>query len=191
MKCEPQVNQKSRVMHLPLAYYGDPILRKKCDKVEKFDDKLKQLVKDMEETMFLHDGVGLAAPQVHVSLAVFMTNIPIQTGPDEWNPGPTNIYINPKIIEYSDEDWLRGEGCLSIPNVFGTVCRPMHIKIEAVDVEGKRFTEELSGLPARAFMHENDHINGVLFIDRVHKNEREKMEAELREIKKKFSSKKK
>jgi peptide deformylase len=66
----------------------------------------------------------------------------------------------------------------------------MHIKIEAVDLEGKRFTEELSGLLARAFMHENDHINGVLFIDRVHKNEREKMEAELREIKKKFSKKK-
>lgn len=176
-------------MHLPLAYYGDPVLRKKCERVTNFDDKLKQLVKDMEETMNVHDGVGLAAPQVHISLALFITNVPIQIEPDKWKPGITRVFINPRILEYSQEEWLRGEGCLSIPNVFGTVSRPLRIKIEAYDLEGKLFTDELSGMDARAFMHENDHINGVLFIDRIKGKEKEEIEAELREIKKKYAKK--
>lgn len=178
-------------MKLQLAYYGEPILRKKCQRVEQIDDKLKQLVKDMEETMFLHDGAGLAAPQVHLSLAVFITNVPKQVDSDEWIPGITRVFINPKILEYSKEEWLRGEGCLSIPNVFGTVSRPMHIKVEATDLDGNHFVEEFSGLQARAIMHENDHINGVLFIDRVRGKERQELEAELREVKKKFFDKKK
>lgn len=176
-------------MHLPLAYYGDPVLRKKCERVTNFDDKLKQLVKDMEETMNVHDGLGLAAPQVHLSLAIFITHVPIQVGQDKWKPGTTRVFINPKIVEYSQEEWLRGEGCLSIPNVYGTVSRPLRIKIEAYDIDGKLFTEELSGLDARAFMHENDHINGVLFVDRVKGKEKEEIEAELREIKKKYAKK--
>jgi peptide deformylase len=177
-------------MHLPLAYYGDPVLRKKGEKVTTFDEKLKQLVKDMEETMVVHDGLGLAAPQVHVSLAIFITHVPIQTGPNKWIPGKIRHFINPKILEYSKEEWLRGEGCLSIPNVYGTVSRPLRIKIEAYDMDGNLFTEELSGLDARAFMHENDHINGVLFVDRIKGKEKEQIEAELREIKKKYANKK-
>lgn len=178
-------------MQLPLAYYGDPILRKKCRRIEKFDDRLKQLVKDMEETMAVHDGIGLAAPQVNVDLALFITNIPIEKAPDEWEPGITHIFINPKIVEYSEEEWLRGEGCLSIPNVFGTVSRPMHITIEAYDVNGNKFTESFSGLPARAILHENDHINGVLFIDRIKGKERLELETEIRAFKQKYFDKKK
>lgn len=173
-------------MKLPLAYYGNPVLRQKCQQIEKIDDKIKQLVKDMEETMQAHDGIGLAAPQVQVSLAIFITKIPIETNPDEFSPGITRVFINPKIIEHSEEEWLRGEGCLSIPKVFGTVSRPMHIKVEATDLDGKIFTEEFSGLQARAIMHENDHINGVLFIDRVKGKERQELEAALRDVKKKF-----
>lgn len=178
-------------MHLPLAYYGDPALRKKCEPVTTFDEKLKQFVKDMEETMVFHDGIGIAAPQVHVSLAVFITCIPIKTGPDQTKPGKSRLFINPKILEYSEEEWLRGEGCLSIPKLYGNVSRPLRIKIEAFDLDGKLFAEELSGIEARAFMHENDHINGVLFIDRIKGEERKKMEAELREIKKKYAKMKK
>lgn len=177
-------------MKLPLAYYGDPILRKKCQPVEKFDEKLKQFVKDMEETMFAHDGIGLAAPQVHSSLAVFITNIPKEIGEDEFEEGTTRVFINPKIIEHSEDEWVRGEGCLSIPGVFAPVIRPMRIKVEAYDVDGNHFVEEFSELPARAIMHENDHINGVLFIDRVKGKEKQELEAELRAVKKKFSKKK-
>jgi len=173
-------------MLLPLAYYGNPILRKKCRRVEHFDVSLKQLIKDMEETMHAHDGIGLAAPQVKADLALFVTQVPVETGPDTTSPGRFRVFINPKILEHSDEEWLRGEACLSIPKVFGTVSRPMRIKVEATDIDGKTFIEEFSGLEARAIMHENDHINGVLFIDRVKGKERQEIEAELREVKKKY-----
>ncbi|MFX6759290.1 peptide deformylase, partial [Acinetobacter baumannii] len=93
----------------------------------------RQLVKDMEETMFAHDGIGLAAPQVHRSIALFIIHVPKQVGPEEWEDGTTHVFINPKIIKYSDEEWFRGEGCLSIPQVFGTVCRPMHVTVEATN----------------------------------------------------------
>lgn len=178
-------------MRLPVAYYGEPVLRKKCQKVEIFDEKLKQLVADMEETMTVHDGIGLAAPQVHISLALFIINIPEEIDEEKWVPGKTRVFINPKILKYSEEEWLRGEGCLSIPQVFGQVWRPMHITVEATDLDGNRFTEDFSGLAARAIMHENDHINGVLFIDRIRGKERQEIETELREVKKKYFDKKK
>lgn len=177
-------------MKLHLAYYGDPILRKKCERVEAITEEIRQLVADMEETMNAHDGVGLAAPQVHRSLALFIVNIPKQIAPEKWAPGITHIFINPKIIEYSEEEWFRGEGCLSIPEVYATVCRPMHIKVEATDLEGQRFTREYSELEARAIMHENDHINGVLFIDRVRGKERKEIEQDLKRLKKKLNPKK-
>ena len=101
--------------------------------------------------------------------------------------GKTRVFINPKILEYSKEEWHRGEGCLSIPEVYASISRPLHIKVEATDVEGKRFIENFSDLEARTIMHENDHINGVLFIDRVRGRERESLEPLLRRLKKKFS----
>ena len=141
--------------------------------------------------MLFHDGAGLAAPQVHRDMTVFLTNIPKQIGPDEWGPNNIRLFINPKIIEHSEEEWLRGEGCLSIPELYSPIWRPLHIKVEATDINGNVFTEKFSGLQARAVMHENDHINGVLFIDRVRGKERQEIEAELRAIKKKYFSKKK
>lgn len=174
-------------MKLPLAYYGDPILRKKCPPVEHFDDELKQFVKDLEETLIAHDGAGLAAPQVKRSLALFLTNVPQKKeDEEEWTGCRLRLFINPKILEYSDEEWYRGEGCLSIPGLYAVVSRPLRIKVKAYDIDGNEFTEEFSGLPARAIMHENDHINGVLFIDRIKGRERQEMENELKAIKKKY-----
>jgi peptide deformylase len=176
-------------MKLPLAYYGDPILRKKCVPIIEINEELKLFIKDMEETLIDHQGYGLAAPQVHRAIALFLINIPIEKGPEEWEIGPSKIFINPKILEHSKEEWLRGEGCLSIPEVYGTVSRPNSIKVEAMNLEGELFIEELSGMEARAFMHENDHINGVLFIDRVRGEEREELDSLLRQVKKRFSKK--
>ena len=174
-------------MKLPLAYYGDPILRKKCPPVQNFDDELKRFVKDMEETLHAHYGAGLAAPQVKRSIALFLTNVPqTKEGEEEWTDCLIRVFINPKILEYSEEEWLRGEGCLSIPGLYGVVSRPLTIKVKAYDIDGNEFTEEFSGLQARAIMHENDHINGVLYIDRIKGKERQKMESELRAIKKKY-----
>lgn len=175
-------------MKLPLAYFGNPILRKKCERVAEITPDIRQLVNDMEETMIAHDGIGLAAPQVHHSLAIFITCVPIQDDENQQGQsGELRVFINPKILEYSDEQWIRGEGCLSIPGIYGSVIRPMHIKVEATDLDGKIFVEDFSGLQARAILHENDHINGVLFIDRVRGKERKEMEQPLKDLKKKFA----
>lgn len=176
-------------MKLPLAYFGNPILRKKCERVNEITPDIRQFVADMEETMIAHDGIGLAAPQVHRSLAIFITCVPIQLSNEREAPGQLRVFINPKILEYSEEEWVRGEGCLSIPGIYGSVIRPEHIKVEAMDLDGKTFVQEFRGLEARAIMHENDHINGVLFIDRVRGKERQLLEQPLKEIKKKFSAK--
>ena len=101
-------------MKLPLAYYGDPILRKKGSRIEGIDDEMRQLVADMIETMNAENGIGLAAPQIHRSLALFIIQVP-QEGPDDtWEPGQLYIFFNPKILSYSQELWECSEGCLSI-----------------------------------------------------------------------------
>lgn len=176
-------------MQLSLAYFGNPILRKKCERVAEITPEIRQFVLDMKETMLAHDGIGLAAPQVNRSLAVFITYTPVQLDDNgkEEQPSEFRVFINPKILEYSDEVWIRGEGCLSIPGIYGAVIRPVHIKVEAMDLDGKIFVQDFSGLQARAIMHENDHINGVLFIDRVRGKERQEMEQPLRDLKKKFA----
>lgn len=179
-------------MKLPIAYYGDPILRQKAKHVTEFNDDLRKLVEDMLESMYEHDGMGLAAPQVHRSIALFITKVP-RVGPDDkYIEGPLRVFINPKI-EVIEEGgvWEASEGCLSIPGIRGDVIRPYKIRVTAHDLDGKVFTEEMSGWDARAVMHENDHINGVLYIDRMQGKKRKDMEAHLQTIKKKYAAKKK
>lgn len=181
-------------MKLPLAYYGDAVLRKKGRQVAKIDDEIRQLVADMIETMREENGIGLAAPQVHKSLALFVTEVPIPVkgeGEEEvkWEPGKVRVFINPKIIKHSDELWTQDEGCLSIPKLYAPVERPVAVLVQAMDLEGNLFEEEFAWLDARAIMHENDHINGVLFIDRIHGQERKQLDPKLTEIKKAYKSK--
>ncbi len=176
-------------MKLPLAYYGNPVLRKKAMPVAEINDEIRQLVRDMIETMQVVKGWGLAAPQVHHSLALFITHVCYENSEGVWIPGKLRVFINPKIIEISKEQWEHSEGCLSIPKLYGKVERPIRVKFEALDIEGKTFSEELVGLEARAFLHENDHINGVLWIDRVKGKARQELEPKLREIKKLYQSK--
>jgi peptide deformylase len=174
-------------MKLPLAYYGNPILRKKGAKVESITDEIRSLVANMIETMHESHGIGIAAPQVHQSLAIFITCPPVE-GPDgTFQPGTPKVYINPKILSHGEDAWVHDEACLSIPKLRGDVERPKMIKIQAMDLNGVTFEEELYGWDARVFLHENDHINGVLFIDRIHGKKRKEMEPALREIKKKYN----
>lgn len=175
-------------MLLRLAYYDDPILRKKTSPIEKIDDSIRKLVEDMIETMHHHDGAGLAGPQVFQSLSIFLTNIPKKDDAGNWTEPQIRVFINPKILAFSNEQWTHSEGCLSIPNFYDDVTRPVAIKIEATDLERDRFEEELSGWEARAFLHENDHINGVLFIDRIRGKRRKEIESLLRGIKKKYQN---
>lgn len=175
-------------MRLPLAYYGNPVLRQKGARVNEINDELRQFVEDMIETMVAERGMGLAAPQVFRSIALFITHVPIPKENDEWEEGPLRVFINPKILERSDEVWILDEGCLSIPGIRGDVIRPFSIKIEYTDLTGERKTESYSGLEARCIMHENDHINGTLYIDRMDPKERKAVEDHLRGIKKKYNN---
>src|SRR4051812_28392987 len=100
-------------MQLPLAYYGDDVLRKKTAKVEQIDDTVRKLVADMAVTMEKNKGCGLAAPQVHHSLSLFITSIPQYTDDNKVIPGVLRVFINPKIVAYSEEMWPCEEGCLS------------------------------------------------------------------------------
>lgn len=174
-------------MKLPLAYYGDSVLRKKGTPIQHIDETIHQLVRDMVETMEANDGCGLAAPQVHQSLALFITCIPRYVDDETVSPGELRVFINPKILSYSEEVWPCEEGCLSIPGLRETVVRPMQVTIEATDLEGKIFQETFVEFDAHVIMHENDHINGVLYIDRLPPRRKKDIESHLRQIKKKHS----
>lgn len=177
-------------MILPLAYYGDAVLRKKTSPVIEIDSTIHQLVKDMTETMEANEGCGLAAPQVHQSLSLFITCIPRYVDEDTVLPGELRVFINPKIVAYSQEVWPCQEGCLSIPGLRETVERPLKVTIQATHLNGETFEEEFVGFDAHVVMHENDHINGVLFIDRLPPRKKKEIESQLREIKKTYSQKK-
>lgn len=177
-------------MKLPIAYYGNPVLRKKGERVNEINDELRRLVDDMIETMIECNGIGLAAPQVGHSITLFITHPPLDYDGMEW---PENrkirVFINPKIVSYSKEENLHTEACLSIPHLVGRVYRPNKVTFEATDLEGQQIVEEFQGYEARMMLHENDHINGVLFIDRIKGKERKEIEPLLRAIKKKILEK--
>jgi peptide deformylase len=173
-------------MLLKIALYGDPFLRKKTQPVKEITEEIRKLVADMVETMHDKNGIGLSATQINSTHAIFITNAPM---PDEkfekWVPGKLRIFINPKLSNPSKEVWEQDEGCLSIPGLYGEVTRPWKITIEYMDLNGDTHKEEFEGMEARVIMHENDHINGVLYIDRMVGKKRQEMEAKLKELKKK------
>ena len=134
---------------------GDPILEKRCRPVEKFDAKLHTLLDDMAETMHHANGVGLAAPQVGMLRRVVVIDISLEQN-------EVLELVNPKIIAYSGEQ-EGNEGCLSFPGQWGIVKRPEYVKVKAQNRFGEEFEAEGKGLLARAFCHEIDHLNGIVF----------------------------
>ncbi len=138
--------------------FGDDILRKKCRPVTAFDDKLATLLDDMVQTLSSADGVGLAAPQVGILRRAVVIDIRDGKG--------TLELVNPEIIS-SEGSQLGDEGCLSAPGEWCKVERPMRVTVKALDRTGKEFTVKGEGLLARALCHEVDHLDGILFIDRV------------------------
>ncbi len=135
---------------------GDEVLRKKCRPVSEVTERIQTLVDDMIETMHDANGVGLAAPQVGVMRRIFVVDI---------GDGPI-VLINPEIIEMSGEQ-TGEEGCLSLPGKAGTVTRANYVKIKGLDRDGNEQVYEGTELLARAFQHENDHLDGVLYIDKA------------------------
>jgi peptide deformylase len=174
-------------MLLKICYYGNPVLRKKCAPVEKITDEIRQLVADMIETMDKNDGAGLAALQVGHAIRLFVLRNYIIAEDGKWTLSEPKVYINPKLSAPGEEILVDTEGCLSVPKIRLEIERPDKITVEAMDLDGKMFTEVVEGYNARVRMHENDHINGVLFIDRIDSKERKKIDPELKEIKKKYN----
>lgn len=174
-------------MILPLVYYGNPLLREKAKEIESISEEIKQLVVDMIETMDAKNGIGLAAPQVGHSIRLFVLRNYIEGKDGQLHLSDPQVYINPKITLHSVEPVIDEEGCLSIPGIKEEVERPLHLTVEAQDIEGTTFTEEIVGYKARVILHENDHLNGVLFVDRLPKDVKTRIDPELRKIKKEYN----
>lgn len=174
-------------MLLQLYYYDHPVLRKRCARIESITDEIRKLAHDMVETMYEKDGVGLAAPQVGHSVRLFVMREYLEDEEGNSLFSEPKVYINPELTKPSSRQLIDTEGCLSIPGLRLKVARPASIVVTAQDLEGNTFTEEVSGYNARIRMHENDHLNGVLFIDRVSKEARQEIAPFLQECKQKFT----
>ena len=140
------------------------VLRTLCQEVVEFDAELVKLVEGMKKMMVKGRGVGIAAPQVDVNSRIFI----FTKNADSYVKNMQIVaVINPKVLEVSGETVLGEEGCLSLPGIFGNVRRPSDCLVSYQDVEGNKIVEKLKGLDARVFLHELDHLNGVLFVDKL------------------------
>jgi peptide deformylase len=149
----------------PIVMADQPILRRKAEPVTRITPALRRLIADMVETMRAAEGIGLAAPQVGEPLRVIIVEVP----EDEEVPGSGVLYavINPEIVEASPEIEEGVEGCLSIPGWYGWVARARWVIVRGLNPEGRRVRIRAEGLVARVFQHEIDHLDGILFPDRI------------------------
>ena len=158
-------------MVLEVTKLGEEVLRKKAEPVAEINDEIRALVEDMFETMIEKDGVGLAAPQIGKSLRLFVVIA---------DDDVRRVFINPQIIKTSTEVGEYDEGCLSIPQVYETIVRPLGVTVQAYNEKGRPFTLEADGLLARIIQHEYDHLDGILYIDRGDKTFAEKTENQFK-----------
>ena len=152
-------------MKYPVTVYGDPLLRKKAEAIEKDHPKLDEIIENMWETMYYSDGVGLAAPQVGLSIRLFV--IDASSGADEEPEleGFKKVFINPEIIETKGDEWTMNEGCLSLPEIREDVSRHDEVTIKYFDENFVEHTETYKGFAGRVIQHEYDHLEGILFVD--------------------------
>lgn len=183
-------------MVLPIVVYGDPVLRKVGVDIDKDYEGLNQLIADMFETMYEANGVGLAAPQVGKAIRLFVIDATPFADVDEDEESEftkkelellkdfKKVFINARILEESGEEWKFNEGCLSIPKLREDVFRKPNIKIEYYDENFKKHTEKYDGVIARVIQHEYDHIQGVLFTDKISPLKRTLIAGKLTDISK-------
>lgn len=182
----PNLITNGQLRLLPLAYYGDPILRKKAEPIKEITADITKLVEEMIETMDACDGIGLAAPQIHHSIRLFVIRTPIEIDQDKFEPGEVKVFINPTLSLPSEETWKAPEGCLSIPTLRCLVERPKEVTVEYANLEGKIIKQRVSNWEARVIMHENDHIEGILFFDRLNPEEQSKLMPFLENLEKRI-----
>ncbi|MHA7830529.1 MAG: peptide deformylase [Flagellimonas sp.] len=178
-------------MILPIVAYGDPVLRKKAKDITSEYPKLDELITNMWETMYNAHGVGLAAPQVGLPIRMFMVDTTPFADDDELTEaeqkqldGFKKVFINAKIEEESGKEWDFNEGCLSIPDIREDVKRKPEIAITYLDEDFKEHTETFDGLLARVIQHEYDHIEGILFTDKLSSLRKRLLKSRLEKISK-------
>jgi peptide deformylase len=175
-------------MILEVTKYGNPVLRQKGTRIEKVTPEIKQLIADMFETMYATKGIGLAAQQVGKALQLTVLDVrgvtdrpstlELDGKPADVEKFMPLVLINPDIKPLNDPV-LGPEGCLSFPELYGEVLRPESVEVNALDVKGKPITFRCGGLLARAVQHETDHLNGILFIDRMDRKSKGEIREEL------------
>ena len=178
-------------MILEVVKYGTPVLRAKGEKVQSVTPTIKKLVADMFETMYAHKGIGLAAQQVGLALQVTVIDVrgvtdrpstlELKGEPADVHEFMPLVLLNPEITPVG-EPAAGPEGCLSFPEIFGEITRPDVVDVKAMDQEGKAIQFRCGGLLSRAVQHETDHLNGILFIDRMTRAEKEKIKPEIEEL---------
>ena len=162
---------------LPIRIFGDPVLRQRAHEVTDFDDALRRLAGDMLETMRAAPGVGLAANQVGVLRRMFTYEWIEEPG----RPGQSGAVVNPEVVETSEETQEGEEGCLSFPGLFYPTIRPFRVRISASDPAGEPLELVGEDMLARIFLHEIDHLNGILFIDHLALHDRKEAMRRIRE----------
>lgn len=169
-------------MILPIRAYGDPVLRKKCIDISPDYPGLEKLIEDMFDTMKAAKGVGLAAPQIGKDIRLFI----IDSSHMYENPqdGIKEVFINAIILDEFDEPWPFEEGCLSIPGIREDVTRPESVTIRYMDADFKEHTRTFDDMTARVIQHEYDHIEGVLFVDKISAFKRQLLKSKLNGISK-------
>jgi len=178
-------------MVLPIVAYGDPVLKLKAKEIAKEYPNLKTLIANMEETMHGAFGVGLAAPQIGLPIRMFLVDTSpfadddiLEVDERKFLRDFKHTFINPTILEETGDEWAFNEGCLSIPDVREDVFRKPNIKIEYFDVDFKKHSMDLDGLAARVFQHEFDHIEGILFTDKLSSLKKRLIKSKLQNISK-------
>jgi len=152
---------------LEIKKYPNPVLREKCQEVQELTEEIKKINQDMLETMITNQGIGLAAPQVGVLKRIIVVHPISARTPEEIAARKPQVFINPKITKKSRETIIDEEGCLNFPGLFLKIKRAKEVEIEALNEKGEKISLKIEGLPARVFQHEIDHLDGILFIDRL------------------------
>jgi len=176
-------------MILPIVAYGDPVLKRETDDIDKDYEGLDELIDNMFETMYNAQGVGLAAPQIGKSIRLFIVDAS-PFGEDEEDPEAQKVkdfkqvFINAEIVDEYGQPWVFKEGCLSIPNIREDVSRDERIKVQYYDREWNFREEEFDGYAARIIQHEYDHVDGILFTDHLNPLKKKLLKRKLKDISK-------
>ena len=169
-------------MILPILAYGDPVLKKLAEEIDKDYPGLDKVIEDMYDTMYDAKGVGLAAPQVNKSIRLFLVDATPYAEEDMDLDGFKEVFINPVILEEEGTEWIFNEGCLSIPGIREDVKRKPKITVEYYDEDFNLKEKVFEGMAARIIQHEYDHVEGVLFTDRINLLRRRLFNGKLKNI---------